>query len=131
MLIVKIIDRWLLYHCSLWLKPKDEYASVKMYRRIDENDLKFDGVKGTRRMEDNSEDKVDPEPYIPTAFLDMDMTKMNDDFTDIDIITDDELITNLKIHDDGRMRLDDICGGCKPSRLLNDPYCFICRRSMI
>ena len=92
-----------------------------MYQRIDANDLKFDGVIGIRRMEDNFENKVDPEPYIPTAFLEMDMTKMNDDenFTDIDIITDDDLIKNLKIHDDGRMRLDEICGDCTLSLMFH------------
>ena len=88
------------------------------------NDLKFDGVIGIRRLEDNSEDIVDPEPYIPTAFLNMDMTKINDEenFTDMDIITDDDLIMNMKNNEDGRMRLDVRCGDCTLPKMFHpDP----------
>ena len=74
-------------------------------------------------MEDNSENIVDPEPYIPTAFLNMDMTKNTEEnFTDMDIITDDDLIVNMKNDEDGRMRLDMICGDCTlPRKFHPDP----------
>ena len=79
-------------------------------------------------MEDNSEDKVDPEPYIPTAILEMDMTKINDEenFTDIDIITDDDLIMNMKNDEDGRMRLDVICGDCTLPKMFHPKPAYKC-----
>ena len=64
-------------------------------------------------MEDNFEVEADLEPNIPTAFLEMETKKMTFDMiSDADIITDEDMKRNLKLHDNGGMRMDEICDEC-------------------
>ena len=82
-------------------------------------------------MEDNFEEEADPEPNIPTAFLEMEnkmdfdmITDTPTDIMDLYMITDKELKKNLKRktnlkHEGLDDWMDKICEECELSRMFH------------